>query len=85
MVVGSSTTVQSLDLSGNYLSEDAGRLLRDSVQGNRTLTSLDLRQNQISVDTTAAIDEACKLNKQKAQALRRDLFEAQASAQFANR
>lgn len=83
-IVGSSSSaLQSLDLSCNVLSEDAGRLLRDGLQTNTSLTALDLRLNQISVDTAAAIDEICKANKMDLQAKRREMFEKQREAQFA--
>ena len=76
-VVTASSSLQSLDLSCNVLSEEAGRLLRDGLQQNTTLTALDLRLNQISVDTAAAIDEICKTNKLDVQRMRRETFEAQ--------
>jgi hypothetical protein len=82
IVASSSSALQSLDLSCNVLSEDAGRLLRDGLQSNTTLTQLDLRLNQISVDTAAAIDEICKANKMDLQTRRREMFEKQREAQF---
>ena len=81
-IVQASSSLQSLDLSCNVLSEEAGRLLRDGLQQNTTLTSLDLRLNQISVDTAAAIDEICKANKLDLQKQRREAFEAQREAAF---
>ena len=80
MIVSGGSPLQSLDVSCNVLSEEAGRLLRDGLQANTTLTSLDLRLNQISVDTAAAIDEICKTNRAEAQRTRREMLEAQRAA-----
>ena len=66
----------------NVLSEEAGRLLRDGLQSNTMLTHLDLRLNQVSVDTAAAVDEICKTNKSDAQRTRRAMFEAQRAAVY---
>ena len=44
----SSSPLNSLDLSGNMISEDAGRLLAAALSENRTLTHMDLRLNQVT-------------------------------------
>ena len=54
----------------------AGRLLREGLHANTSLTALDLRLNQISVDTVAAIEDVCKKNKVDAQRARREYMEA---------
>lgn len=43
--------------------------------------TLDLRLNQVSVETVAAIEGICKKNKLDAQRARRELFEAQRLAE----
>ena len=52
-----------------------GRLLREGLQQNGTLQSLDLRQNQMSLDTVAAVDEVCKRNQLEYDKQRRDVRE----------
>lgn len=54
--------LRSLDLSGNLLSEEAGRILLDTVSSGSRLTSLDLRLNQVLAETVASIEEMCKRN-----------------------
>merc|ERR1740130_1762832 len=75
-IVGSNASLRSLDLSGNSLSEEAGRLLREGLHSNTTLSSMDLRLNQITVDTVAAVEDACKKNKLEAHRARREYLEA---------
>jgi Ran GTPase-activating protein (RanGAP) involved in mRNA processing and transport len=54
--------LRSLDLSGNLFSEEAGRILLDTVSSNGRLTNLDLRLNQVLAETVASIEELCKRN-----------------------
>lgn len=54
--------LRSLDLSGNLLSEEAGRILLDTVSCNSLLKNLDMRLNQVLAETVASIEELCKRN-----------------------
>lgn len=81
-IIAANSSLRALDLSGNAISEEAGRLLRESMAENTTLQSMDLRLNQISVDTVAAVDDLCKKNKLEAQRTRRELFEAHRQAEM---
>ena len=81
-IVATSTALRNLDLSCNLLSEEAGRL-REGLQQNGTLQSLDLRQNQMSLDTVAAVDEVQAQPARVRQAAARRAREA-ASARRAN-
>eukprot|EP00967_Tisochrysis_lutea_P066756 scaffold87089_cov32-Tisochrysis_lutea.AAC.3 len=57
-----SASLRTLDLSGNQFSEEAGRILRDTISSNTSLLKLDLRLNQVLGDTMLAIDDLCKRN-----------------------
>ena len=52
-------------------------MLREGLLQNSTLQMMDMRLNQVSIETVAAIDDLCKKNKLEAQRARRELFEAQ--------
>ena len=84
-IVATSTALRNLDLSCNLLSEEAGRLLREGLQQNGTLQSLALRQNQMSLDTVAAVDEVCKRNQLEYDKQRRDVRERASARQGEHR
>ena len=77
-IISNNTSLRSLDLSCNVISEEGGRMLREGLSQNSTLQSMDMRQNPtLSIETIAAIEDLCKKNKLDAQRARRELFEAQ--------
>lgn len=78
------TTLQvSLPLDDRSLAACALSVFRCAILAHGLLASqtLDLRLNQVSVETVAAIEGICKKNKLDAQRARRELFEAQRLAE----
>jgi hypothetical protein len=53
-----------VDLTSNSLGAEGGVVLRDSLEENMTVTSLDVRVNKISADVVSAIKETLLRNEE---------------------
>ena len=60
-----------LDMSCNQIGPEGGRLLRDGLETNTSLTAIDLRKNEIEAPLESAIAEALKSAEIRRQAAAR--------------
>jgi len=57
------STINKMDVSSNSLGTEAGVVMRDALEENKSLTSLDLRVNRVAPDVASAIRELLRRNE----------------------
>lgn len=62
-------SIQSVDLSCNNVTESNAATLKDSLEGNQNITSIDVRQNELSKETVDEINEIVTKNHLKQQGI----------------
>jgi hypothetical protein len=55
-------SIKSLDISCNFIDDSNTATLKDSLEGNKNIIEIDVRNNQLSDETVEEIDEIITKN-----------------------
>lgn len=60
-------SIEGVDISCNQIQESNAATLKDSLEGNQNITSIDVRSNELSTETVDEINEIVMKNYLKQQ------------------